>query len=80
MSRALPTVRCLILCMAACFGAFSIVLGTIIGQLYDNNLVPIVSGFLMLGVFALFAMNYAEKKRKQLGITSDGQATAPSSH
>lgn len=41
----------------------SMTLGTVIGQMYDNTLIPITSGFSILGVLALLFMLYAEKKR-----------------
>ena len=41
----------------------SLVLGSIIGQLYDNTLVPLASGFLVLGILSLFFMWLAEGKK-----------------
>ncbi|HPF77941.1 MAG TPA: multidrug effflux MFS transporter [Alphaproteobacteria bacterium] len=40
----------------------AIILGTIIGQLYDGTLVPIISGFSVLGLLALLFMRLAEDK------------------
>jgi DHA1 family bicyclomycin/chloramphenicol resistance-like MFS transporter len=40
----------------------SITLATIIGQLYDGSLIPIVSGFVVLAAMALFFMRLADKK------------------
>lgn len=39
----------------------SLTLGSLIGQLYDNTLVPITSGFLLLGLLALGIMRMANK-------------------
>ncbi len=41
----------------------SMTLGTIIGQSYDGTLIPIVSGFLFLGILALAIMHMTEKGR-----------------
>ena len=42
--------------------AISITLATIIGQLYDGSLIPIISGFVVLAAMAIFFMRLAEKK------------------
>ncbi len=49
--------------------AISMALGAFIGQLYDNSLIPIATGFLVLGTISLSIM-IAEKKRhdKQLAV------------
>jgi DHA1 family bicyclomycin/chloramphenicol resistance-like MFS transporter len=39
----------------------SMTIGAVIGQMYDNTLVPISAGFLIAGVFSLLAMWWAEK-------------------
>jgi DHA1 family bicyclomycin/chloramphenicol resistance-like MFS transporter len=39
----------------------SMCLGTIIGQLYNNTLIPLISGFLILGTLSFLFMLYAEK-------------------
>lgn len=39
----------------------SMTLGAIIGQLYDNTLIPVSLGFLCSGIFALGMMRWAEK-------------------
>lgn len=39
----------------------SLFLGTVIGQLYNDSLIPLTSGFIVLGTLALFTMLYAEK-------------------
>ncbi len=41
----------------------SMLLGAVIGQLYDNTLIPVVTGFLVLGILSLGAMLYAEKSK-----------------
>lgn len=39
----------------------SMVIGTLIGQLYNNTLIPITIGFVIVGSLALFIMLWAEK-------------------
>ena len=39
----------------------SMCLGALIGQLYNNTLIPLISGFLILGIFSFLIMLYAEK-------------------
>ncbi len=41
----------------------SMVLGAIIGQLYNNTLIPIASGFFILGILSLLIMIYADSKK-----------------
>lgn len=41
--------------------AISLMLGTIIGQMYNTTLVPVAAGFLVLSVATLLAMRWAEK-------------------
>lgn len=41
----------------------SLSLGTLIGQMYNNTLIPIASGFVILGFMALCIMLWAEKGR-----------------
>ncbi len=41
----------------------SMVIGTIIGQMYDNTLIPLSSGFMIMGTLALCIMYWAEKAR-----------------
>lgn len=48
----------------------SMLIGTWIGQMYDNSLIPVVSGFAFFGTLALLTMLYAEKKREALGLAS----------
>jgi len=43
----------------------SITIGTTIGQLYNNTLIPITSGFLIMGCLALALLYYAESQRKK---------------
>ena len=43
--------------------AISMVIGAIIGQLYNNTLVPIVTGFLILSIMSLWVMKYADGKK-----------------
>lgn len=43
--------------------ALSMVIGAIIGQLYDNTLIPIVGGFLLLGAVSLFCLVVANRFR-----------------
>ncbi|ETX11367.1 bicyclomycin resistance protein [Marinomonas ushuaiensis DSM 15871] len=40
----------------------SLSIGTIIGQMYNNTLVPVSSGFMVMGTLALCLMYWAEKK------------------
>jgi len=49
--------------IGATSSAISMILGAVIGQLYNNTLTPIVSGFLILGVFSLLIMMYADKAK-----------------
>lgn len=44
----------------------SMVLGSFIGQLYNGSLIPIVSGFIVLGLMAIAVMFYANGQRKKL--------------
>ena len=39
----------------------SMVMGAVIGQLYDNTVTPIAMGFLVAGIMALAAMYWAER-------------------
>lgn len=39
----------------------SMTLGALIGQLYDGTLIPLTSGFLILGILSFLAMAYARK-------------------
>ncbi len=41
----------------------SMVLGTLIGQLYNNTLIPVTTGFLLLGILSLLVMRMAERKK-----------------
>jgi DHA1 family bicyclomycin/chloramphenicol resistance-like MFS transporter len=45
--------------------AISMLLGSFIGQLYDNTLVPMTAGFLGLGIVGLLIMLFAEGTRKR---------------
>ncbi len=40
----------------------SMTLGAIIGQMYNNTLIPVASGFMVLGILALACMRLAERK------------------
>jgi len=53
--------------------AISMILGAIIGQLYNNTLVPIASGFFILGILSISIMIYADKK----GITQTHKHPSP---
>ncbi len=44
----------------------SMLLGSFIGQLYNNTLIPVICGFLALGVISLLFMLYADRSRKPL--------------
>ncbi len=44
----------------------SMTLGSVIGQLYNNTLVPISAGFLVLGTLTLVIMAYADKLRHRV--------------
>lgn len=46
--------------IGAISSAIAIPLGAIIGQLYNNTLVPIAAGFLILGILSILAMRYAD--------------------
>jgi MFS transporter, DHA1 family, multidrug resistance protein len=39
----------------------SMILGTLIGQLYNNTLIPVATGFLLLGIVSLLIMRLVEK-------------------
>lgn len=43
----------------------SLVAGTVIGQLYDGTLIPLVSGFAGLGIAALLSVELAEMQRSR---------------
>jgi MFS transporter, DHA1 family, multidrug resistance protein len=42
----------------------SMSLGTFIGQLYNNTLIPVTSGFLILGIVSVLIMRVGDKGRK----------------
>ena len=44
----------------------SMLIGTVIGQLYNNTLIPITSGFLVLSTAALIILQLARNKKAQL--------------
>jgi DHA1 family bicyclomycin/chloramphenicol resistance-like MFS transporter len=44
----------------------SMSLGALIGQLYDGTLIPLISGFLILGVFSFLIMLYAQKSSLEM--------------
>jgi MFS transporter, DHA1 family, multidrug resistance protein len=46
--------------IGASSSAVSMVLGALIGQLYNNTLIPITLGFLLLGILSVITMWYAE--------------------
>ncbi|WP_047195048.1 multidrug effflux MFS transporter [Caldimonas brevitalea] len=46
----------------------SISIGTFIGQLYDNTLVPLASGFLLLGLLSLYLMGSVPKRTPVAGL------------
>jgi DHA1 family bicyclomycin/chloramphenicol resistance-like MFS transporter len=45
----------------------SMVIGTAIGQMYDNTLIPVTIGFLIMTSLALLTMYFAEAKKIKLG-------------
>lgn len=49
--------------IGATSSVISMTLGSVIGQMYNNTLVPIVIGFFILGTICLFIMRFAEKIR-----------------
>jgi DHA1 family bicyclomycin/chloramphenicol resistance-like MFS transporter len=55
---------------AAVIGAMSnvisMILGSLIGQLYNTTLVPVTAGFLGLGILALIVMHFSNAKRHRL--------------
>ncbi len=46
--------------IGAISSAIAIPLGALIGQLYNNTLIPIAAGFLILGILSIIAMRYAD--------------------
>ena len=42
---------------------FAIISGTIIGQGYDGNVIPLAAGFTGLGILAFFVTEWAEWRR-----------------
>jgi DHA1 family bicyclomycin/chloramphenicol resistance-like MFS transporter len=44
----------------------SMLIGTAIGQMYNGTLVPVTSGFLVLGVMALVILQLARNKKALL--------------
>lgn len=56
--------------IGATSSAISMVLGTWIGQLYDGTLIPMASGFLVLGAIALGIMLYAGSRKFAPGYTA----------
>ncbi len=42
--------------------AISMVLGAMIGQLYNNTLIPVVAGFLVLGIISILIMRYGDDR------------------
>lgn len=44
--------------------AISVAVGATIGQLYNDTLIPVVTGFLMLNILSLLAMVYEQKTEK----------------
>lgn len=49
----------------------SMVLGAIIGQLYNGTLVPILGGFVVLGVIAMAIMFYANHAKPSVGMVEE---------
>jgi DHA1 family bicyclomycin/chloramphenicol resistance-like MFS transporter len=47
----------------------SLVLGTIIGQMYNNSVVPLVCGFMVLGLLAFLTMLAAENKNAEFSTS-----------
>ncbi len=54
--------------IGALSNAIAIPLGTIIGQLYDGTLIPMVTGFSILGITALFIMVLGDKEYKEFAL------------
>ena len=52
--------------IGAVSSVLSMLIGTAIGQLYNNNLIPIVSGFLIFGIIALSLLIYSENYRTRI--------------
>lgn len=44
----------------------SVVLGTLVGQLYDNTVLPLVGGFALFGVAAVIVMEWTERRRERV--------------
>jgi DHA1 family bicyclomycin/chloramphenicol resistance-like MFS transporter len=47
--------------IGAVSSVLSLTLGTTIGQMYNNTLIPITSGFLVLGILALLLMKWEQR-------------------
>lgn len=54
----------------------SLSIGTVIGQMYNNTLVPVSSGFMVMGTLALCLMFWAEKGR----LTAEPESTEEKSN
>ena len=46
----------------------SMILGTLIGQLYNNTLIPVTTGFLLLGFLSLLVMQYVDEKKIPVAV------------
>ncbi|WP_331347103.1 multidrug effflux MFS transporter [Cellvibrio sp. UBA7661] len=59
----------------------SMIIGTTIGQMYNNTLIPVTSGFLMLGLAALLILHLARirKAEEQALIAKTGEVNSPTS-
>lgn len=49
----------------------SLLLGTLIGQSYNNTVLPLVAGFALFGALAIAAMRWAEADERRLPSTAD---------
>jgi DHA1 family bicyclomycin/chloramphenicol resistance-like MFS transporter len=48
------------------FSIISMVGGTLVGQTYNNTIIPLVAGFAGFGILAFFLTEWAETKRKPM--------------
>jgi DHA1 family bicyclomycin/chloramphenicol resistance-like MFS transporter len=51
--------------IGAASSIMSMVIGTAIGQMYNNTLVPVTSGFLVLSIIALIILQLAKSRKVQ---------------
>jgi DHA1 family bicyclomycin/chloramphenicol resistance-like MFS transporter len=58
----------------------SLALGTVIGQSYDNTVLPLVAGFAILSVLAMGAVRFAEAGKRAADVAASGHEHATAYH